>query len=72
MLKHSINIAGHATSISMEPEFWDALKHLATERHLSVNALVRDIDENRAEDNLSSAIRIYILKDLQDRLSLKA
>jgi predicted DNA-binding ribbon-helix-helix protein len=64
-------IAGHATSVSLEPEFWEALRDLAVADGLSVAALIRQIDQNLASSsdrrNLSSAIRIYILKRLQGR-----
>ena len=64
-MKHSVLIAGHKTSISLEPEFWATLKTLAAERGRSVNDLVTEIDRNRAT-NLSSAIRVYILKTVQN------
>lgn len=69
MKKRSVNILGHQTSISMEEEFWSALKSLADERNLSINKMIAEIDRARGLNaNLSSAVRIYILKDLQSRL----
>lgn len=68
MQKHSVKIAGHATSITLEAPFWEALKEQASKQGKSVNALVAEIDENR-EGNLSSAIRVYILKRLQNAYS---
>ena len=66
--KRSINIHGHQTSISLEPEFWDALKSIADNKNLSLNKMIALIDDERApENNLSSAIRIYILKSLTER-----
>jgi predicted DNA-binding ribbon-helix-helix protein len=62
--KHSVKIAGHATSITLEDEFWNALKEEASKQGTSVSALIAEIDENR-EGNLSSAIRVYVLKRLQ-------
>ncbi|MBC8158549.1 MAG: ribbon-helix-helix domain-containing protein [Alphaproteobacteria bacterium] len=59
--KRSVMIAGHATSISMEPAFWDELKELAAGRGLSVNRLIEEIDHTR-EGNLSSAVRVYVLE----------
>jgi predicted DNA-binding ribbon-helix-helix protein len=53
--------------MSLEPEFWEALKDLAARRHMPVAALVAEIDRNRQKRNLSSAIRIYILRSLQSR-----
>lgn len=61
MQKRSFSIAGHRTSIALEPEFWLALEEIATFRALSLAALVREIDENRAVQNLSSAIRLAVL-----------
>jgi predicted DNA-binding ribbon-helix-helix protein len=60
MRKRSVMIAGHATSVSLEEEFWDALKELADQRGLSLNQLVAEIDQTRT-GNLSSAIRIHVL-----------
>ncbi len=61
-VKRSISIAGHRTSISLERPFWEALKELACTDNISVNELVRRIDENRDEaDNLSSAVRVHVL-----------
>ncbi len=58
--KRSIVIAGHATSVSLEPEFWEALKEIAQRRGTSVPRLIEDIDAGR-EGNLSSAIRVFVL-----------
>jgi predicted DNA-binding ribbon-helix-helix protein len=66
-LKRSLTIAGHRTSMSLEPEFWQALKDLAARRRISLAALVAEIDRHRAGRNLSSAIRVHILKSLQSR-----
>lgn len=60
IVKRSVRIAGHATSISIEPEFWDALREIAARRRLSVAALVAAIDAERS-GNLSSAIRLFVL-----------
>jgi predicted DNA-binding ribbon-helix-helix protein len=60
IVKRSIRVAGHATSISLEPAFWDALREIAARRRLSVNALVATIDAGRG-GNLSSAIRLFVL-----------
>ena len=59
--KHSVLIAGHRTSVSLEPEFWTALREIATRRGLSLNALVAGIDTARA-GNLSSALRLFVLQ----------
>lgn len=62
MRKHSLVIAGHSTSISLESAFWDALREQARERGLPVAALVAEIDATRGEANLSSALRVHILQ----------
>jgi len=64
--KRSIVIAGHATSVTLEAPFWDALKAIAQERGLSLNQLVAEIDLGR-EGNLSSAIRVFVLENLQKK-----
>ena len=66
-LKRSVSIKGHATSISLEPEFWDALQELAMARSMAVAALIAEIDQDRI-GNLSSAIRVFLLRDLQGRV----
>jgi predicted DNA-binding ribbon-helix-helix protein len=62
--KRSVDIAGHRTSVSIEAPFWDALREIAARQKVSVNELIAIID-NAREGNLSSAIRVYVLKDLQ-------
>ncbi len=64
MKKRSVKIAGHATSISLEEEFWAALKNLAEAQNMSINRLITLIDEKRKTTNLSSALRIYVLESL--------
>ena len=59
--KRSLTIAGHRTSLSLEPEFWDALKKAASEDKKSLAALVGEIDAGREGRNLSSAIRVWVL-----------
>ena len=59
--KRSVVISGHATSISIETEFWDLLKDIATRQGVSINYLLSKIDRGRT-NNLSSAARIYVLK----------
>jgi predicted DNA-binding ribbon-helix-helix protein len=66
MQKRSIRIAGHSTSISLEPEFWAELKRSAAEEKISLNRLVAQIDSKRS-GNLSSALRVFILKRLRER-----
>lgn len=64
VVKRSVMIAGHATSVSIEKPFWDALKRLAKTQDKSINQLVGEIDAARPKTlhgNLSSAIRLYVL-----------
>jgi predicted DNA-binding ribbon-helix-helix protein len=61
--KHSLVIAGHHTSISLERAFWDALQSIARERQVSIAALVASVDAQRGEANLSSALRVFVLKE---------
>ncbi len=63
-LKRSLTIAGHRTSLSLEPEFWDVLRKIASGERKSLATLVGEIDNARGERNLSSAIRVWILKRL--------
>ena len=63
MRKRSISIAGHRTSLSLEPEFWAALAAAARARGLSLARLVGEIDRERAGRNLSSAIRVFLLEE---------
>jgi predicted DNA-binding ribbon-helix-helix protein len=60
-LKRSLTIAGHRTSISLEPEFWTALTSIAAANNKSVAAIVSEIDQQRGQRNLSSAIRVWLL-----------
>lgn len=60
--KHSVLVAGHETSVSLENAFWDGLTKIAKHDGLSINELVAEIDNGR-RGNLSSAIRLYVLKN---------
>lgn len=60
--KRSLNLAGHATSLALEPEFWTALEVLATARGLRLAALVAEIDAGRGERPLASACRVAALQ----------
>lgn len=61
-----MTIAGHRTSLSLEEAFWRALKEEAEATGRSVNALLREIDRDRA-GNLSSAVRVYLLELARQR-----
>ena len=72
VLKRSVSIAGHRTSISLEEPFWDALRYIAEQDTVSVQALIGRIAAARGEQNLSSAIRVFVLNDLRSRLAMDA
>src|SRR3979411_345687 len=61
VVKRSIVIAGHKTSVSLEDAFWKALKEIAFGRDLTLSEMVAAIDSGRAHGNLSSAIRLFVL-----------
>lgn len=65
--KRSIKLNGHATSVSLEDEYWAELKRIAGERGGSVTELVERVDAERKGDNLSSALRLAVLADLKAR-----
>ena len=66
MRKRSVSIRGHRTSLSLEDAFWDALSAIASERGISIAALITEIDQTRAS-GLSSAVRLFILEDLKQK-----
>lgn len=68
--KHSVLICGHATSFSLENPFWQLLKQLADEKNLSLAQLITDIDKGR-KTNLSSALRVYVIEQLQEKIEKK-
>jgi predicted DNA-binding ribbon-helix-helix protein len=61
VVKRSIVIAGHKTSVSLEDAFWKGLKEIATARDMTLSDLVAAIDSERQHGNLSSAIRLFVL-----------
>jgi len=60
MRKHSVSIAGHRTSVSLEDAFWDELRRIATSRGQTVSAIVEEIDRRRSH-NLSGSLRVFVL-----------
>ncbi len=62
MAKHSLVIAGHRTSISLEDAFWSGLKRIAAKERRALANLVAEIDATRGDANLSSAIRVFVLE----------
>lgn len=67
--KRSVQLAGHATSLALEPEFWAVLEDLAAARSLSLAALITEIDLSRGERNLASACRLAALAHLQSQIA---
>ena len=61
VVKRSIVIAGHKTSVSLEDAFWQGLKQIASERDITLSDMVASIDTERRQGNLSSAIRLFVL-----------
>lgn len=61
LVKHSVRIAGHATSVSLEAAFWEVLGEIAAQRGVPVSALLTAIDAERGGGNLASAIRVFVL-----------
>jgi predicted DNA-binding ribbon-helix-helix protein len=69
VVKRSIVIAGHKTSVSLEDAFWKALKEIAAGRDMTLSEMVATIDSERQHGNLSSAIRLFVLYFYQNRSS---
>lgn len=65
--KRSVSLAGHRTSVALEPEFWAAVEGLAAERKMSVSAFVGHVDRTRGVRNLASAVRVAVLRTLEER-----
>lgn len=65
--KHSVTIAGHRTSLTLETAFWDELKKMALKQNKSINTLVTELDAKRPLDvNLCSALRLAVLDSLKN------
>ncbi len=61
VIKRSVVVDGHKTSISLEDAFWNGLKEIANERDMTLSQLIKAIDGDRHEGNLSSTIRLFVL-----------
>ena len=68
VIKRSIVIAGHKTSVSLEDAFWKGLREIAAERDQTLSRLVMAIDSDRQHSNLSSAIRLFVLGFYRDQI----
>ena len=62
IVKRSVVIGGHKTSVSLEEPFWTDLKQIAHTQHVTLSVLVTQIDDTREQSNLSSAIRVFVLR----------
>ena len=66
IVKKSVNISGHRTSISIEEQFWEMLREISNHYNKSINSMILEIDKSRdINTNLSSAIRLFILNQLK-------
>jgi predicted DNA-binding ribbon-helix-helix protein len=69
VIKRSVAIGGHKTSVSLEDSFWTALKEIAGRRDVTVSHLVAGIDNGRQDGNLSSAVRLFVLGFYRDQIA---
>ena len=69
--KRSVNLAGHATSVALEPEFWAVLETMSKERRISLAALIAELDQRRGESLLASFCRLSALAYAQQGGGLK-
>jgi predicted DNA-binding ribbon-helix-helix protein len=67
VLKRSVMLDGHKTSVSLEDEFWRGLKEIATARKITLSELIASLDRTRCQGNLSSALRLFILEFYRDQ-----
>jgi len=67
--KHSLTLNGHRTSVSLEPEFWEAFRAIAADSGSALNRLAAEIDADRGDLGLASAIRRFVLRHCQGRPS---
>ena len=68
VIKRSIVVGGHKTSVSLEDDFWDALKVIAREHRATLSDLVGSLDEQRQHGNLSSAVRLFVLNHYRQHI----
>ena len=68
VIKHSIVVGGHKTSVSLEDDFWEALKQIAARNRVTLSDLVGSIDSQRRHNNLSSSLRLFVLNDYRQRI----
>ena len=68
-IKRSLTLVGHRTSVSLEDIFWKEFKRISDEKKQTINGLAAEIDENRGDIGLASAIRVYVLEAIIDQSS---
>src|ERR1700682_3138543 len=71
VIKRSIVIAGHKTSVSLEDAFWKGLKEIAMSRDLTLSEMVAAIDSGRAQGNLSSTLRLFVLDHYRAQIGVE-
>ena len=69
VVRRTVLLTGHKTSVSVESEFWNGLRAIADERNMTLSDLIGAINKERRHPNLSSAIRLFVLAYYRDRLS---
>jgi len=69
VVKRSIVIAGHKTSVSLEDAFWRGLKEIASKRELTLSELVGSVDADRNHGNLSSGLRLFVLDYYRSKIN---
>lgn len=69
--KRSVVIKRHKTSVSLEDEFWKAIKSIAATRNMTLSDLLAEIDSERRQGNLSSAVRLFVLDYYRDKVEAK-
>jgi predicted DNA-binding ribbon-helix-helix protein len=72
VIKRSVVVAGHKTSVSLEEAFWNGMKEISVERNMTLSELVGEIDSKRQQGNLSSAIRLFVLDHFKTRAAAAA
>jgi predicted DNA-binding ribbon-helix-helix protein len=70
VIKHSIAVGGHKTSVSLEDDFWAALREIALRDRATLSDLVGSIDSQRQHGNLSSAVRLFVLNHYRQRVEV--
>ena len=69
VVKRSIVVAGHKTSLTLEDAYWKSLEEIASGRNMTVSSLVTAVDSERPQSNLSSAIRLFVLDFYRNQLA---